>query len=144
MLLFQRSQRLNVTQAYSKQSRSPRRRLRAGGQGWPEPLNRGYMNITKKNLILFVIIGILVSGIPVITLCSSSCVSNDLDLDSSVDGSCPFSFHSFVQIIIVLSALFILPLAGFFLVRNRQFIPSGAYWSLFRPPRFSHQIMTTH
>ena len=30
---------INVTQAYSKQSRSPRRRLRAGGQGRPEPVN---------------------------------------------------------------------------------------------------------
>ncbi len=42
----------------------------------PEPLNRGYMNLTKKNLILLVIIGILVSGIPAVTLCSSYCVSN--------------------------------------------------------------------
>jgi len=42
MPLFQRSQRFNVTQAYSKQSRSPRRRLRARGQGRPEPLNLGY------------------------------------------------------------------------------------------------------
>ena len=39
MPLFQRSQGFNVTQAYSKQSHSPRRRLRAGGQGRPEPLN---------------------------------------------------------------------------------------------------------
>jgi hypothetical protein len=103
----------------------------------PEQLNRGYMNFTKKNLILFIIIGILVSGIPVITSCSSYCVSNDLDLDSLMDGSCPFSFHSFVQIIIVLSALFVLPLAGFFLVRDRQFISPGVYWPLFKPPRFS-------
>jgi hypothetical protein len=96
------------------------------------------MNRIKKNLILLVITGILLSGIPVITLCSSYCVSSDLDLDSFMDGSCPFSFHSFVQIIIVLSALSILPLAGFFLVRDRQFIPPGVYWPLFKPPRFSH------
>ena len=95
------------------------------------------MNITKKNLILLVIIGVLASGIPVITLCSSYCVSNDPDLDSPMDGSCPFSFHSFVQIVIVLSALFVLPLVGLFLIRDRQFIPSGAYWPLFKPPRFS-------
>jgi hypothetical protein len=104
----------------------------------PEPLNRGYMNITKKHLILFIIIGILVSGIPVITLCSSYCVSSDLDLDSPRDGSCPFLYHSLVQIAIVLSALFVLPLAGLFLVRDRQFIPSGVYLPLFKPPRFSH------
>ena len=55
-----------------------------------------FMNITKKHLILFIIIGILVSGIPVITLCSFYCVSSDLDLDSPMDGSCPFSYHSFL------------------------------------------------
>ena len=109
-----------------------------GGAPSPEPLNRSYMNITKKHLILFIIIGILVSGIPVITLCSSYCVSSDLDLDSPRDGSCPFLYHSLVQIAIVLSALFVLPLAGLFLVRDRQFIPSGVYLPLFKPPRFSH------
>jgi hypothetical protein len=95
------------------------------------------MKITKKQLILLIIIGILVSGIPVITLCSSYCVSSELDLDSAMDGSCPFANHSFVQIVIVLSALFVLPLAGFCLVSDRQFIPPGVYWPLFRPPRFS-------
>jgi hypothetical protein len=96
------------------------------------------MNITKKHLILLVIIGILVSGIPVITLYSSYCVSSDLDLDSPVDGSCPFSYHSFVQIAIGLSALFVLPLAGLFLVKDKQFIRPGVYLHLFKPPRFSH------
>ena len=97
-----------------------------------------YMNLTKKNLIPLVIIGIFVSGIPVITLCSFYCVSSDLDLDSPMDGSCPFSYHSFVQIAIGLSAFFVLPFAGLFLVRDRQFIPPGAYLPLFKPPRFSH------
>ena len=94
------------------------------------------MNLTKKNIILFIIISILVFSIPVITLCSSYCVSSDLD--SPVDGSCPFSYHSFVQIAIVLSAFFILPPAGLFLVKDRQFIPPGVYLPLFKPPRFSH------
>ena len=97
-----------------------------------------FMNITKKHLILLVIIGILVSGIPVITLCSSYCVSSDLELDSPMGGSCPFSYHSFVQIAIVLSALFVLPLSGLFLVSDRQLIPPGVYLPLFKPPRFSH------
>jgi len=96
------------------------------------------MNLTRKNLILFIIIGILVSSIPVITLCSSYCASSDLALDSPVDGSCPFSYHSFVQITIGLSALFVLPRAGLFLFRGRQFIPPGVYLPLFKPPRFSH------
>jgi hypothetical protein len=93
------------------------------------------MNPIRKNLILLIILGILVSGLPVITLCSSYCVSSDLGFDSSVDGSCPFAYHSFVQVAMVLSALFVLPLAGFFLVRDRQFIPPGVYWSPFRPPQ---------
>ena len=96
------------------------------------------MNLNRKNLILPIIIGILVPGIPVIAMCSSYCVSSDSDLDSPMDTSCPFVSHSFVQIAIVLSALFVLPLAGLFPVRDRQFIPAGFYVPLFKPPRFSH------
>ena len=92
-----------------------------------------YMNLTKNTLILLVII-----GISVFTLCSSYCVSSDLDLDFPVDGSCPFSYHSFVQIAIGLSALFLLPLAGFFLVKDKKFIPLEVHLPLIKPPRFSH------
>ena len=101
-------------------------------------MGHNVMNITKKNLILIVIIGVLTSGIPVITLCSTYCVSSDFDLDSPMDGNCPFSFHSFIQMANVLSALFVLPLAGLFLFWGRQFIPPGVYLPLFKPPRFSH------
>ncbi|CAB1060368.1 hypothetical protein D1BOALGB6SA_5134 [Olavius sp. associated proteobacterium Delta 1] len=94
------------------------------------------MDITRKNISLIIVLGILLYGLPVITLCSSYCVSSDPDLNASVDESCPFSFHSFVQIIMVLSALSALPLAGLFLVKDRQIIPPGVYWPLFRPPRF--------
>ena len=96
------------------------------------------MNITKKHLILIVIIGVLTSGIPAITLCSSYCVSSDLDLDSPIDRNCPFLFHSFILMANVLSALFVLPLAGLFISRDRQFIQPGVYLRLFKPPRFSH------
>jgi len=96
------------------------------------------MKISKKHLILFIITGILLYGVPVITLCSSYCVSSEIDLDSAMDGSCPFSLHAFVQMAFVLSALFVLPLAGFLIFRERQFVPPGVYWPLFRPPRFSH------
>ena len=97
-----------------------------------------FMNITKKHLILLVIIGILVSGIPVITLCSSYCVSMSPDLDSPMNGSCPNSLHPFFQIAMVLSALLILPFVGLFLIRDRQFIKPETFWPLFRPPRYSH------
>ena len=95
------------------------------------------MNPIRKNLILLITLGILVSGLPVIALCSSYCFSGALGVDSPVDGSCPFSFHSFVQLVIGGSAFFVLPLAGLFHVRDSQFIPAGVYWSLFKPPRFS-------
>ncbi len=94
--------------------------------------------LNKKNLIIVISIGILVGSIAVITLCSSYCVSGDLGLNSPRDGSCPFLYHSFVQTAIVLSALFVLPLSGLFFVRDRQFIPPGAYRALFKPPRFSY------
>ena len=97
-----------------------------------------YMNLTRKNLTLLVIIGVLAFGIPVIALCSSYCVSSDLELDSPMDGNCPFSFHSFIQMANVLSALFFLPLAGLLLVKDRQFIPRGVFLPLFKPPRLSH------
>jgi hypothetical protein len=42
------------------------------------------MNLNRKNLTLLIIISILVSCLPVITLCSSYCVSNDLGFDSPV------------------------------------------------------------
>jgi hypothetical protein len=96
------------------------------------------MNLNRKNFILPIIIGLLVLGIPVITMCSSYCVSSDPDLDSPMHRICPFAFHSFVLIAIVLSALFVLALAGLFLARDRQFIPAGVYWPLFKPPRVSH------
>ena len=95
------------------------------------------MNITKKNIILLVIAGILLSGIPVITTCSTYCVSRDSVLDSPLDQSCPFLYDLFFPIGIVLSALFVLALAGLFLVGERQILPPGVYLPLFKPPRFS-------
>ena len=80
------------------------------------------MDITRKKFFLIVICGILLYGLPVITLCPSYCTSSHPNFDSSPDGSCPFAFHSFVQIAVFLSALFILSPAGFFLVMPSLFI----------------------
>lgn len=95
------------------------------------------MNPIRKDLILLFIIGILVCAPAVIALCSSYCSSNAPDFDPPVDGSCPFSFHSFVQIVIGGSAFFVLPLVGLFHIGDRPFIPPGVYGSPFKPPRFS-------
>ena len=96
-----------------------------------------YMNLNRKNIPLF-IISILGSGILITTLCSPYCVSSAYNLDTAMGESCLSSYYSFINITIVLSALFILWLAGLFVARQRQIISLGFYWPLFKPPRFSH------
>jgi hypothetical protein len=96
------------------------------------------MNLSRKNLILLIIIGILVSGIPVITLYSSYCSTAAADIDSAMNGNCPFSVDSFVTIAMVSFATFVLPRAGLSLVGQQQFIARGAYWPLLKPPRIAH------
>jgi hypothetical protein len=84
---------------------------------------------------MFLFVGLLVTGIPAIALCASYCASGDFDIYSALDESCPFSNDSFVRVTAVLSALFVLPLAGLFIVSDRQFLPAGACRPLFKPPR---------
>ena len=84
---------------------------------------------------MLIVVGIFLTGIPVITFCSFYCSSGDVD--STLGGSCTFSFHSFVQSAIGLSALFVLPVAGLFIAGERPFIPTGIYLPLFKPPRIS-------
>jgi len=96
------------------------------------------MDIAQTNISLIVILGILLYGLPVVTLCSFSCASSNHGLDSPIEKICPLVYHSFIQISVVLSALFVLFPVGFFTASGRQFIPSGVYCPLFRPPRLSH------
>jgi hypothetical protein len=46
------------------------------------------MKFPRKKLILFIIIGIVAYNIPVISLCSSHCVTVDPDINSFKDASC--------------------------------------------------------
>jgi hypothetical protein len=94
------------------------------------------MKNLRKNLILFLFVGLLVTGIPVIAFCASYCASGDFDVFSALDESCPFTYDSFERFTIVLSALFILPLAGLFIASDRQSLPAGVCRPLFKPPRF--------
>jgi hypothetical protein len=94
------------------------------------------MNLAQKNIILFVILTILASGIPALTLCSTHCVTSHPGLDFHKEVKCPFSQHSFFQSGTALSIFYIIPLVGFFLVMNRRFIPAGFFPIPFRPPRF--------
>ena len=94
------------------------------------------MNLAQKNIILFVILGILVSGIPALTLCSTHCVTSNPSPDFHKELKCSLSNHSFFQHSIALAIFYTIPLVGFFLVMNRLFIPAGFFPTPFRPPRF--------
>jgi hypothetical protein len=92
------------------------------------------MNRPRKNFILLIIIGILVSGIPAIALCSSYCISSALG--SPQDANCSSSTHSFDQLAILLWALILLPFAGLFPGKDSQLMPPGISLPLFNPPDF--------
>jgi len=95
------------------------------------------MSNTKKYITLLIIIGILVLGLPLSTICSSYCAYTHIDLDSTASGSCPVTSHLFFQISGSWSAFYLLPPSGLFLVRDSRIMSPGFYWPLFKPPRFS-------
>ena len=93
------------------------------------------MKFTRKNLILFIIIGIVAYNIPVIALCSSHCATVNPDINSFKDASCSISSHSFVQFGIEFSILIILPLISLLAVIKKLCIPTGFFFPPFRPPK---------
>ena len=93
------------------------------------------MKFPRKKLILFIIIGIVAYNIPVISLCSSHCVTVDPDINSFKDASCSISSHAFVQFGIEFSTLIILPLISLLVVIKKLCIPKGFFLPLFRPPK---------
>jgi hypothetical protein len=95
------------------------------------------MNLAQKNIILFVILAILASGIPALTLCSTHCVTNNPSPDFHKEVKCSLSNHSFFQYGIELSIFYLTPLLDFFLVTSILSLPTGYLSTLFRPPRFS-------
>ncbi len=96
------------------------------------------MNLAQKNIILFVILGILASEIPALTLCSTHCVTNNPGPDFHKELKCSLSNHSFFQYGIELSIFYITLLLGFFLVTSILSLPTGYLSTLFKPPRFSY------
>ncbi len=96
------------------------------------------MNLAQKNIILFVILVILASGIPALTLCSTHCVTSNPGPDFHKEVKCSLSNHSFFQYGIEQSIFYITLLLGFFLVTSKLFIPAGYLSTLFKPPRFSY------
>jgi hypothetical protein len=93
------------------------------------------MKLTRKNLTLLLIIGIMIYGILIITNWGPHCAAGGPDLGSPKDASCSISSDFFAQYHIELSYLFILPLVSFFLLITQHCIPSGFYISLFKPPK---------
>ena len=93
------------------------------------------MKFTRKNIILFIIMGIVAYSFPVISLCSSHCLTVNPDINSSKDVSCSISSHSFVQFGVDLSILIILPLVSLFVVIKKICIPTGFFFPPFRPPK---------
>jgi hypothetical protein len=93
------------------------------------------MKSTRKNLILFIIVGIVAYGIPVMAMCSSHCVEGNPDLDSPKDSGCSISSHFFDSIALNLFILLILSIFTFFAVIDNLRIPAGFFHSLYRPPK---------
>lgn len=94
------------------------------------------MGFTRKKLFAFILVGSLTFGIPFITVCFSLCPTVDLGSDFSHIDNCTFSSHSYVQIGIGQSTLFIPPHLGLFLIIGRYNIPEGFSLLPFKPPRF--------
>ena len=93
------------------------------------------MSALQKNLILVMVIGILASGIPAMTLCSTHCVASNAHLDVSDTAHCFGAFHGFVQVGVERSSLNLVPLVNFFHDTTEIVIPKGFLLSIFKPPR---------
>ncbi len=94
------------------------------------------MDGTGKRLFWILLMGMIAFSVLFTPVCSTLCSANPHNTDFSHGANCTILSHSFVQIGIGLSAIFILLLMGFFLVRSSYFVPAGFFSSPFRPPRF--------
>ncbi len=95
------------------------------------------MSIAKKNISLIILVGLLFYALAVIMIavCAFNCSANAIGFDLLKDANCALSHQSFVPNAMELSVLFVLPFAGIFVFKGRQFLPAGMLFSLFRPPR---------
>jgi hypothetical protein len=94
------------------------------------------MNFTNKKLFWFLLMGMMAFSVLFTPVCSTLCLDSPDITDVSHRANCPVLSHSFVQIGIGLSAIFILPLMGLLFLTSSFFIPTGFILSPFRPPRF--------
>jgi hypothetical protein len=93
------------------------------------------MGFKRKKFFAYALAGILALGIPLITVCLSLCPTVDAGSDFSRMTKCTFSSHSYVQIGIGHSTLFIISLMGLLLIMGTHILPEGFFLSPYRPPR---------
>ena len=94
------------------------------------------MDLTRKKCFVFFLMGIMAFSVLFVPVCSTLCSAGSNVADVSHGASCTFLSHSFTQFGIGLSAIFILPLMGLFLLISSYYIPAGFLLPLFKPPRF--------
>ncbi len=94
------------------------------------------MELNRKRLFSFTLMGIVAFSILFNPVCFTLCSASLDGTDVYHGASCTFSSHFFTQIAIVLSAIFILPFMGLLFVISSYYIPSGFLLSPFKPPRF--------
>jgi hypothetical protein len=94
------------------------------------------MDGTGKRLFWILLMGIMAFSVLFVPVCSTLCSADPHNTDFSHGANCTILSHSFVQIGIGLSTIFILPLMGLLFLINSYFIPAGFLLSPFKPPRF--------
>ena len=86
-------------------------------------------------ILQFVLVGLIVLSALNGALCYQLCVADSGVINSSQIAICSVVSHDFVHSEIVFSALFILPVSGFFIILILKNIPAGVIKPPLRPPR---------
>ncbi len=97
----------------------------------------GAAEMSREKPVLFVLAGLLASGLLLVTLCAHLCppTHDSGTLFRSV--MCPNLSHSVTYADYKLVTLFILPFTVLSGLLKRHFLPEGVTPPFFRPPRFS-------
>ena len=90
----------------------------------------------RNKQLLIPWIGSLALIVSLIVICAGLCPSDPYGSEFPLNANCTFTSHAFVQDGIELSSLFIIPLLGLLLIKNRSIILDGFFGPLYKPPRF--------
>ena len=94
------------------------------------------MNLRQKNFALFLMMGIIVTGLPVVAACSLHCAAGGPDVSMPPSFYCTLLSHSFVQSEVFILVFYIALLMDFYLIGKSLILPAGFAAILFKPPRF--------